>query len=113
MGLHFIHDPTLVPSDFSHDQGPPSPFAYWKIGVGVTSVDAAVRCLVRRGFPVSGTPSQFEDVGYLLSIRDPEGNIIELLQDTFEAPEDCDDSLPLATANPHIGQITLKVNDIH
>lgn len=88
--------------------------SYWKIGLGLPDVDAAVSNLWEAGVEVS-TGAQFLDVGYLTHMSDPAGYCIELLQDTFQsnfipAPPAIQ---PLACLHPKVGQVTLRVADIN
>lgn len=68
----------------SKDAPPPSQAleSYWKVGVTLPDVDVAARMLTDAGFAASA-PHQFEDIGYMSHLRDPEGFQIELLQHTF------------------------------
>ena len=87
--------------------------AYWKIGITVPDVDAAFAQLTRRGLNIT-QPHQFQDIGYLCHITDPEGFQIELLQHTFEgAPKTArgDPARPLG-GGCRIGQVTLRTDDI-
>lgn len=93
--------------------GRQGPSGYWKIGVGLPDVNAAVGRLQERGVAVK-PGSQFLDVGFLTHLADPAGNSIELLQDTFESnfkPTPLA-AAPLACEVPKVGQLTLKVSDI-
>mmetsp|Transcript_93720 Transcript_93720/g.264554 ORF Transcript_93720/g.264554 Transcript_93720/m.264554 type:complete len:291 (-) Transcript_93720:250-1122(-) len=93
--------------------GPPAT-GYWKIGVGLADVNAAVENLQAKGVNVR-FGAQFLDVGFLTHLRDPEGFCVELLQDTFEAnfvPTEVKPPLPLASERPKVGQVTLRVADI-
>merc|ERR1719265_1795642 len=86
---------------------------YWKIGIGLPDVDAAVDNLRDAGVAVE-KGSQFLDVGFLTHMRDPAGYTIELLQDSFECnfcPQPRVDR-PLACRHPKVGQVTLRVADI-
>lgn len=60
----------------------PKTHRYWKIGVGVPNVDAAVSH-VRAAGATCSDGGQFKDVGYVAHLKDPEGFSIELLQFTF------------------------------
>ena len=89
---------------------------YWKIGVTLSDVDRARARLLAAGERVS-EPAQFEDIGYLCHLQDPDGYSIELLQRTFAPPlgsprpAAADDGSPLAEPGI-LGQITLRVRDI-
>ncbi|NNE21637.1 MAG: VOC family protein, partial [Rhizobiales bacterium] len=86
---------------------------YWKIGITVPNVDIAHHQLYRGGIEVS-TPRQFQDIGYMCHLRDPEGFSIELLQHHF------DTNRPVTAGEPdaplgggtRIGQVTLRTSDI-
>eukprot|EP00747_Dinoflagellata_sp_TGD_P016870 gnl/TRDRNA2_/TRDRNA2_125428_c0_seq2.p1 gnl/TRDRNA2_/TRDRNA2_125428_c0~~gnl/TRDRNA2_/TRDRNA2_125428_c0_seq2.p1 ORF type:complete len:296 (+),score=33.93 gnl/TRDRNA2_/TRDRNA2_125428_c0_seq2:137-1024(+) len=86
---------------------------YWKIGLGLPDVNAAVGRLQERGVDVK-PGSQFLDVGFLTHLKDPIGYTIELLQDTFEANfrAPAPSTRPLACELPKVGQVTLRVFDI-
>ncbi len=93
---------------YAHDQGQ----RYWKIGITLPDVDAAVEALSKQGHAVS-VPRQFLDIGYMAHLSDPEGFVIELLQHDFEGnrPENAaDPANPFAQAR--VGQITLRTGDI-
>lgn len=84
---------------------------YWKIGITLRDLDAAVAFLRDQGVPASG-PVQFRDIGYMSKIIDPNGLIIELLQQGFEG-----NAQPALGGHPIGGQailahITLRVTDI-
>ncbi|WP_050604921.1 VOC family protein [Ruegeria sp. 6PALISEP08] len=93
---------------YTHDRGQ----RYWKIGITVPDVDLAVAHLRACDVPVSA-PNQFLDIGYMCHLADPEGFVIELLQQDFEGnrpPQAADPDAPFAQAR--IGQITLRTGDI-
>ncbi|NOD33018.1 MULTISPECIES: VOC family protein [unclassified Ruegeria] len=93
---------------YTHDRGQ----RYWKIGITVPDVDLAATHLRARDVPVSD-PNQFLDIGYMCHLTDPEGFVIELLQQDFEGnrpPYAADPDAPFAQAR--IGQITLRTGDI-
>ncbi len=56
---------------------------YWKIGVTVADLDAAVAQVRRAGVEVS-SPWSLAGIGYLCHLRDPAGLQIELLQRRWE-----------------------------
>jgi len=101
--------------DLHATDGPPGESSgYWKIGVGLPDVNVAAARL-RDEHSVDVKPAnQFLDVGFLTHLKDPAGNTIELLQDTFESNfKPCPVSaLPLACDSPKIGQLTLRVTNI-
>jgi Lactoylglutathione lyase and related lyases len=57
---------------------------YWKVGIVVEDVDAALDYIGCKSNQVLGKGFQFERIGYLTSITDPSGYSIELLQHTFQ-----------------------------
>lgn len=81
---------------------------YWKIGITLPNVDTAYKklCTALR----ISQPCQFQDIGYMCHLQDPEGFNIELLQHTFEgnrgAQSECDEVTPFSGAR--VGQITLR-----
>lgn len=84
---------------------------YWKSGITVRNLDYAVSYLQNQGVAVS-KPLQFMDIGYLAHIQDPQGHIIELLQQGFKGNEQ-----KVCEGHPVGGQatfahITLRVSDI-
>lgn len=86
---------------------------YWKIGITLPNVDLAHKYLTDRGVSVS-LPSQFQDIGYMCHLTDPEGFQIELLQHTFAGrprTSEGDPNIPLG-GGAQIGQITLRSTDI-
>lgn len=71
---------------------------YWKIGITLPDLDAAVTFLRENGVDATD-PVQFRDIGYMSKITDPAGFIIELLQHGFEGNEKpIHDGHPLAQA---------------
>ncbi len=91
---------------------------YWKIGITLWDLDAAIAYLRRRGVAVAD-PYQFQKIGYMSRITDPNGFSIELLQQGFEGNSK---PLPLGfTGHPAehpvgsqatLAHITLRVTDI-
>ncbi|WP_299985152.1 VOC family protein [uncultured Ruegeria sp.] len=93
---------------YHHDRGQ----RYWKIGITLPDVDLAVDDLRQKGVPVSA-PGQFLDIGYMCHLNDPEGFVIELLQQDFEGNRPVGAASPGASfAKACIGQITLRTGDI-
>ena len=82
---------------------------YWKTGIVVPNLDAAVAHLRSRGLRVS-EPAQFRDIGYLAHLHDPNGLTIELLQQRFEhaapAPSATHTDHPFRSAT--VAHITLR-----
>ena len=76
-------------------------------------VDVAARMLTDAGFAASA-PHQFEDIGYMSHLRDPEGFQIELLQHTFLGqPKTSEGDKAWALAGgTALGQVTLRTSDI-
>lgn len=60
---------------------------YWKVGITLQNLDAAVAFLRTQGLSLPD-PYQFRDIGYMTKLTDPNGLIIELLQQGFEGRED-------------------------
>lgn len=88
---------------------------YWKIGIALHDVDAAVNILQKNDIKVNHG-IQFLDVGYLTSLQDPNGYSIELLQHQFQSnfqaiPGKTTILGQPACTPPHIGQITLRCID--
>lgn len=84
---------------------------YWKIGITLRDLDAAVAYLRGRGLTVPD-PRQFRDIGYMSKLNDPNGFAIELLQQGFEG-----NSRPAGEGHPVGGQailahITLRITDL-
>ena len=88
--------------------------AYWKIGITLPNIDIAHQQLCAAGVSVS-EPGQFLDIGYMCHLKDPEGFQIELLQHTFSGQDRTHEGDPDLTlgGGGQIGQITLRVSDIH
>ncbi len=85
---------------------------YWKIGITLPDLDAAYQYLTSRGVGVS-RPHQFEDIGYMSHMTDPEGFQIELLQHTFAGQAktaQADPEAPFSEAA--IGQVTLRTTNL-
>jgi len=84
---------------------------YWKIGITLPNLDAAVSCLLEQGVAVT-TPRQFLDIGYMSKITDPDGLVIELLQRGFKGNEN-----EVPAGNPvgdqaTLAHITFRVTDM-
>jgi catechol 2,3-dioxygenase-like lactoylglutathione lyase family enzyme len=86
---------------------------YWKIGITLPNVDIAVAQLRAAGMTVS-EPSQFQDIGYMAHLQDPEGFVIELLQHEFGSKRSADagDPQKLLGGGGRVGQITLRTHDL-
>lgn len=84
---------------------------YWKIGITLPDLDAAIASLRRQGFSLAD-PYQFRDIGYMSKVQDPNGFVIELLQQGFEG-----NAKPVGAGHPIgadgiLAHITLRVSDI-
>lgn len=84
---------------------------YWKIGITLRDLDTAVSYLRSMGAQVTD-PIQFLDIGYMAKLIDPNGFIIELLQQGFEGNQTpAPDAHPIA-AQATLAHITLRVTDL-
>ena len=85
---------------------------YWKIGITLRDLDAAVAYLRERGSAVSD-PRQFQDIGYMCHLRDPNGFPIELLQQGFEGNEKplSPGGHPVAS-QATLAHVTLRITDL-
>ena len=86
---------------------------YWKIGITLRDLDVAVAYLRQRGLSVS-EPRQFQDIGYMCHLLDPNGFPIELLQQGFEGnqkPLGPGDGHPVA-CQATLAHVTLRVGDL-
>jgi len=92
------HDPQ--PDDF-----------YWKIGLTLGNLDAAVAHLHRNGVAVPA-PRQFRDIGYMSRLVDPRGFQIELLQQGFEGRATPAPAGHPIAAQATLAHITLRVADM-
>ena len=92
--------------------GKPAPDEfYWKIGITVRNLDHAVRFLRSKNISVPD-PSQFQNIGYMTHIADPDGHTIELLQQSFEGNESDPGSGHPIGAQAILAHITLRVYDL-
>lgn len=91
---------TASPTDF-----------YWKTGITVKNLDAAVGFLRNLGLAVAD-PVQFQDIGYLAHLKDPQGHVIELLQQGFEGNEKSIGSNHPLGSGATVAHISLRVADI-
>ncbi|CAF3331134.1 unnamed protein product [Rotaria socialis] len=124
---NILHYPTLL--EFHHDDSPTATSSfvnsgasqvYWKLGITLHDVDYARKFLQSKQVHV-GDALQFEDIGYVCHLKDPNDFCIELLQHDFEQKfkaktNTSDKKLPkdkFPLGYPCcIGQITLQANDI-
>ncbi len=103
----------LSPAHKSQPYEPSVNDRYWKIGITLPDLDHACRDLCTRGVAVS-PPIQFENIGYMAHLNDPEGFKIELLQHTFQGQ----DKKTIAQTNIPLGggcrlaHITLRTTNI-
>lgn len=86
---------------------------YWKIGITLPNVDIAHAQLRQAGIAVSD-PTQFNQIGYMCHLSDPEGFSIELLQHSFlgNRHEEEGDRDRVLGGGARIGQITLRVANL-
>ena len=84
---------------------------YWKIGITLRNLNTAIDFLRSNGVVVSD-PHQFRDIGYMSKIADPNGFVIELLQQGFKGNEKpVSDGHPVG-AQATLAHITLRVTDL-
>jgi catechol 2,3-dioxygenase-like lactoylglutathione lyase family enzyme len=83
---------------------------YWKIGVTVPDLDAAVAKVRRAGVEVS-SPWSLAGIGYLCHLRDPAGLQIELLQRRWEGHAQPSCGNPFGSA--HLAHVSLRVATDH
>jgi catechol 2,3-dioxygenase-like lactoylglutathione lyase family enzyme len=84
---------------------------YWKIGITLRDLDAAVTYLRSRGVQVND-PIQFLDIGYMTKLIDPNGFIIELLQQGFEGHHAPAPAGHPIGAQATLAHITQRVTDL-
>ena len=84
---------------------------YWKIGITVRNLDAAVHFLEQKGVSVS-EPTQFKDIGYISHIKDPNGFTIELLQCGFKGNEQSVSQGHRIGSQATLAHLTLRVTNI-
>ena len=84
---------------------------YWKIGITLRNLDAAVAFLRDNELDVPD-PVQFRDIGYMSTITDPNGFIIELLQQGFEGNAKAVPEGHPVGEQATLAHITLRVADI-
>lgn len=85
---------------------------YWKIALSVPNIDLAYEQLRSKGVPCT-EPRQFQDVGYLAKVTDPEGFSVELIDHWFQGERprrQCDETL--LGGGAHLSLITLRTADI-
>lgn len=95
---------------------------YWKIGITMYDVNAALKKMQEYGLKDDQPGEQFLDVGLLKHLVDPSGYTIELLQESFEANlvkiVESEEKKKLSVLDqpsekpPHLGQITIRSSDI-
>ena len=84
---------------------------YWKIGITLHDLDAAVAYLRRRGLSLPD-PYQFRNIGYMTKLRDPKGFVIELLQQGFEGHAKPAGVGHRVGCQATLAHITLRVTDL-
>ena len=84
---------------------------YWKIGITVRNLDHAVQFLRSKDIIVPD-PIQFQNIGYMTHIADPDGHSIELLQQGFEGNESDPSSGHPIGAQAILAHITLRIADL-
>jgi predicted enzyme related to lactoylglutathione lyase len=85
---------------------------YWKIAISVPNIELAYRQLTAKGIRMK-VPYQFQDIGYLAHIKDPQGFTIELIEHQFKGDRpknNWDESL--LGGGPSINLLTLRTNGI-
>ena len=100
-----FHDGATQPYT-PHDHG-----LYWKFGITLRDLDAAVSFLRTNGYPVS-EPHQFRDIGYMSHLKDPNGLTIELLQQGFVGNAQPVGAGHAIGAQATLAHLTLRVTDI-
>ena len=84
---------------------------YWKTGITVRNLKIAASFLKGKGVAIS-EPFQFMDIGYLAHLQDPQGHMVELLQQGLEGNEqEVGDGHPIG-GQATLAHITLRVTDI-
>ena len=96
--------------DVSPYEPAPNDF-YWKIGITLHDLDAAIAFLKEYGVKTTD-PVQFRDIGYMSKITDPCGLTIELLQQGFEGNAKPVPHGHLVGAQATLAHITLRVKDL-
>jgi catechol 2,3-dioxygenase-like lactoylglutathione lyase family enzyme len=84
---------------------------YWKIGITLRDLDAAVGYLKDRGIALPD-PYQFKNIGYMSKLTDPNGFPIELLQQGFEGRAKPLPEGHFIGAQATLAHITLRVTDL-
>ena len=86
---------------------------YWKIAIALPNIELACKQLRAKGVDI-GTPTQFQDIGYLAHFTDPEGFTVELIEHAFEGQrtEIVIDTKRLG-GGPHLNLLTLRTDNIH
>lgn len=91
-------------------QAQPNDF-YWKIGLTLRNLDTAFAYLKAKEYPAQDL-KQFRDIGYMAKLRDPQGFIVELLQQGFEGNEQSAEGMHPVGGQATFAHITLRVTDI-
>jgi catechol 2,3-dioxygenase-like lactoylglutathione lyase family enzyme len=116
--LEFHHNDSSTNTPSLANSGPSN--VYWKMGITLYDVDYARKILQSKQVNITDA-SQFEDIGYICHLKDPNGFCIELLQHDFEktfkaniiknGKQPLIDNFPLGYPSC-IGQITLHASDM-
>lgn len=97
-------------SHSAYDPGPED--LYWKIALAVPNIELAYEQLRAKGISVSA-PSQFQNVGYLAHLNDPQGMTIELIEHFFEGSRPATPATSaLLGGGASLNLITLRTADI-
>jgi hypothetical protein len=85
---------------------------YWKIAIAVPDIELAYEQLSHKDI-VMKAPYQFQEIGYLAHLADPEGFTVELIEHSFKgqaAQVDLDKNS--LGGGPHINLLTLRAGNI-
>ena len=110
-GLGFSLDEAHLAFEHGLVEKPRPDEFYWKIGITVRNLDHAVHFLRSRNVSVPD-PIQFQNIGYMTHVIDPDGHNIELLQQGFEGNESDPSSGHPIGAQAILAHITLRVADL-
>ncbi len=98
-----------VSGDALYEPGPND--FYWKIGLTLRNLDLAFGFLEAQGYPAQDL-KQFRDIGYMAKLRDPQGFIVELLQQGFKGNDQPVGDGHVIGRQATFAHITLRVTDI-
>ena len=106
--LQLKHTPSLKKTVYKQE----SVDNYWKYSIFVNDIQSVYKELQKQNIVIS-EPSQFDDIGYLAHITDPENHQIEFIQKTFK--QNTVKTLPNSNypllENPELGLITIRTKD--